>query len=414
MAKLRKKKPLNPQIEQFVTTKIRDKLKEEVPEIVIDYDGLWKLIIEEFFFEFAAFFLPQLFGDIDFSHPPEFLDQELLTIHKELKIPKQIVDKLIKVKLKDGSIKWILIHVEVQARFEIDFSTRMFLYKAFIFAKYQLPIVALAIYPLGRTPKKFDFYEESFYDTRLLYRFNAYKIAQQKEGDLMKSNNIFALFVLAHLYVIKTTPKLYDKRVIFKEKLFELAREKDIPKAKIDRMLIFVDQILALPIHLQTTFMENVVSKKTGRKRLPIEDKLEESQRAFFKAFFTAQMGVEPDVYFAQLKAAQDEATAQATAQAAAQAAAQATAQAAENQANEKLIHQIHITLQMRRQLDLEVHKTALVMNMPVDEILLIFKYEPQKKMTAELLLPIFKQYVTAKQANPSIDPMTWEYGGDK
>jgi hypothetical protein len=29
----------------------------------------------------------------------------------------------------------------------------LFLYKASIFAKYQLPIVTLAVYPAGRTPK---------------------------------------------------------------------------------------------------------------------------------------------------------------------------------------------------------------------------------------------------------------------
>ncbi|MEN9613064.1 MAG: hypothetical protein RLZZ628_3878 [Bacteroidota bacterium] len=400
MAKTKKEKPLNPPSPLLVTPEIQD--KQEVPEIVIDYDGLWKLIIEAFFFEFTAFFLPKLFKDIDLSYPPEFLDQELLTIHKELKVPKQVVDKLIKVKLKDGSIKWVLIHVEVQARFEIDFSTRMFLYKAFIFAKYQLPIVALAIYPVGRTPKNFDSYEESFYDTTVMYRFNAYKIAKQKEADLIQSDNIFALFVLAHLYVIKTTPKLYNKRVAFKEKLFELAREKDIPKAKIDRMLIFVDQVLALPIHLQTTFMENVVNKKSGRKRLPIEDKLEQSHKEFFKAFFTAQMGVEPDVYFAQQKAALD--------QAVKEAAARTEAAARKQAENEKLINQIYVAIQMHRQLDLEVAKVALVMNMPLDEIRLIFKYEQQKNITAELLLPIFQQYRDAKQANPKIDPMTWEY----
>jgi hypothetical protein len=200
--------------------------------------------------------------------------------------------------------------------------------------------------------------------------------------------------------VIKTTPKLYNKRVTFKEKLFELAREKDIPKAKIDRMLIFVDQVLALPIHLQTTFMENVVNKKSGRKRLPIEDKLEQSHKEFFKAFFTAQMGVEPDVYFAQQKAALD--------QAVKEAAAAATAK--KQVENEKLINQIYVAIQMHRQLDLDVAKVALVMNMPLDEIRLIFKYEQQKNITAELLLPIFQQYRDAKQANPKIDPMTWEY----
>jgi hypothetical protein len=408
MAKLKSKKPLNAQSTSLRKTnpkKSGSSNTKEIPEIVIDYDGLWKVIIEDFFWEFIAFFLPKLFEDLDTTYPPEFLDKELMVIHKELKIPKQIVDKLIKVKLKDGRFKWILIHVEVQARFEIDFSTRMFLYKAFIFAKFQLPIVALAIYPAGRTPKKFDYYDESLYDTTLMYRFNAYKIAQQKEADLIQSNNIFALFVLANLYVIKTAPKQYDKRVAFKEKLFELAFAKDIPKERVFRMLRFVDEIIALPIDLQTTFMDTVINKKTGRKRLPVEDRLEKSGENFFRAFFAAQMGMSFEEHLAQHKA--DIAEAAAKAQAEAAAKAQAAAQA---EADQALINRIYIAIQMRRQLDLDVNKTALIMKMPVDEILLTLKYEQQKKLTAELLLPIFKQYIAAKQANPKIDPMIWEY----
>jgi hypothetical protein len=408
MAKSKSKKPLNPQstlLGQPKQKKVNRSHTEEIPEIVIDYDGLWKVAIEDFFWEFIAFFLPKLFNDLDRSHPPEFLDKELLTIHKELKIPKQIVDKLIKVKLKDGRFKWILIHVEVQARFEIDFPTRMFLYKAFIFAKYQLPIVALAVYPAGRTPKKFDYYDESFYDTTLMYRFNAYKIAKQKEADLIQSNNIFALFVLANLYVIKTAGKQYVKRAAFKEKLFKLAFAKGISEERVFRMLRFVDEIIALPIDLQTTFMDTVINKKTGRKRLPVEDRLEKSGENFFRAFFAAQMGMSFEEHLAQHKADIAEAAAKAQAQAAAKA--QAAAQA---EADQALINRIYIAIQMRRQLDLDVNKTALVMNMPVDEILLILKYEQQKKWTAELLLPIFKQYVAAKQTNPKIDPMIWEY----
>jgi hypothetical protein len=298
--------------------------------------------------------------------------------------------------LKDGNIQWVLIHVEVQARFESDFAKRMFLYKAFIFAKYQLPIVALAIYPTRRTPPQWDVYEESFHGTTLNYRFNAYKIGKQNEADLMESDNIFALFVLANLYVIKTEPKknevreAYDQRTILKEKLFQLAREKDIPKEKIDRMLIFVNEIVALPIDLQTAFMENVITKKSKTRLTPLQKRLAQSQKDFFKAFFTAEMGIEPDVYFAQQKASAEQAQA---------------AQAAQAE-NEKLINQIYIAIQMRRQLDLEAAKVALIVNMPLDQIQFIFRHEVKKHSTAELLLPLFKQYVAAKLQNPTLNPL--------
>jgi hypothetical protein len=119
------------------------------------------------------------------------------------------------------------------------------------------------------------------------------------------------------------------------------------------------------------------------------------------RTFVFVEMIAKPEVYLGLSKIEHTEASAKIAAKVLTQL---------KRQTNEKIIDQINIVIRMRRQLELDVNKTVLVMNMPVDEIALIFKYEPQPKMTAEFLLPIFKQYVTAKQANPKIDPMIWEY----
>jgi hypothetical protein len=246
--------------------------------IIIPYDPVWKKIIEEFYVDFMQFFLPDLFAQLDASVEPVFLDQELLMIQKELNIPKQITDKLIKVRLKDGSERWILIHIEIQTKFELLFSTRMYLYQAFIFAKYRLPITALAVFTRPSTPKNFDIYETTCFGTTLTYRYNAYKIAKQNEVELMNSDNIFALFVLAHLYVIKTTPQKYEQRRIFKEKLFELTKKKQFPDDKVTRMLIFVDQILELPISLQNSFSETMAHKDPDQLMIETEAKMKASE----------------------------------------------------------------------------------------------------------------------------------------
>ena len=140
----------------------------EDDEIIIPYDTVWKTIIVEFYADFMQFFLPDLFSKLDVSVEPVFLDQELLAIQKELNIPKQITDKLIKVRLKDGTEQWLLIHVEIQTKFEFHFSTRMYLYQAFIFAKHRLPITALAIFTRAGTPKKFNIYETECFGTEYL------------------------------------------------------------------------------------------------------------------------------------------------------------------------------------------------------------------------------------------------------
>jgi hypothetical protein len=248
-------------------------------EIIIPYDSVWKTIIVEFYADFMQFFLPDLFLKLDASILPVFLDQELLAIQKELNIPKQITDKLIKVCLQDGSEQWLLIHIEIQTKFEIHFSTRMYLYQAFIFAKHRLPITALAVFTRASTPKTFNIYETECFGTSLTYRYNAYRIAKQDEIALTNSDNIFSLFVLAHLYVIKTTPKKYEQRLTFKEKLFELAEQNKFDRDKIDRMLIFVNQIMELPIQLQNSFLETMAHKDPDQEMIETLAKMKESEK---------------------------------------------------------------------------------------------------------------------------------------
>ena len=55
---------------------------------------------------------------------------------------RRMADQIVKVILKDGVEKWILIHVEVQSENEADFSARMFQYFYRIYDMYEQKIVA--------------------------------------------------------------------------------------------------------------------------------------------------------------------------------------------------------------------------------------------------------------------------------
>ena len=66
-------------------------------KLQIDFDGNWKEIITEFFEDFVAFFLPQLYPEVDFSRPFESLDKELTQILEAIGSDKlRIADKLVK------------------------------------------------------------------------------------------------------------------------------------------------------------------------------------------------------------------------------------------------------------------------------------------------------------------------------
>ncbi|WP_425058539.1 hypothetical protein SCACP_31970 [Sporomusa carbonis] len=50
------------------------------------HDSLWKIIIEDIFEDFLAFFLPDVHAAVDFSRGYEFLDKEMVFNQSELSI----------------------------------------------------------------------------------------------------------------------------------------------------------------------------------------------------------------------------------------------------------------------------------------------------------------------------------------
>ncbi len=230
--------------------------------LIIDFDGTWKAIITEFFEDFMAFFLPDIHAQIDYAASFEFLEQELYHIMETFGYTKRITDKLVQVQLKTGEARWILLHLEVQSYFETDFNKRMFLLYSWIFGKFDQKIAALAIYTGSQVPSQFHYFEQELFGTKLRYDFNTYRVMKQSEADLIASDNIFALFVLANKYVNQTREEeKYPERMRLKEKIFELALAKQIDLEKTWRFLIFVQKIMLLPSDLTEVFNQYVKSK---------------------------------------------------------------------------------------------------------------------------------------------------------
>ena len=92
-----------------------------------------------------AFFFPQAHADIDWARGYEMLDKELQPIVRQAKHGRRYVDKLVKVWLKSGEERWLLIHMEVQAWKEGDFPRRMYVYNHRIFDRYDREVISLAI-----------------------------------------------------------------------------------------------------------------------------------------------------------------------------------------------------------------------------------------------------------------------------
>jgi len=90
------------------------------------YDEPWKSALEQYLESFLAFFAPEAHAEIDWTRGYESLDQEFQQIVRDSEIGKRFIDKLVKVWLRDGEEKWLLLHIEVQSQADSDFAKRMY------------------------------------------------------------------------------------------------------------------------------------------------------------------------------------------------------------------------------------------------------------------------------------------------
>ena len=243
----------------------------------VDYDGLWKKLIYELFEEFVLFFAPDLFEGIDFLKEPEFLQQELFQEIIQEKKGKQIADQIVKVFLKSGEEKWMLIHIEVQGDPDPNFSKRMFRYYYRIFDIYDRDIVAIALFTDASNQFRPSVYHRSSYGTALTYEYNIYKFNDQDEAGLTNSNNPFAIAVLAGRYA-NEAKKDAEKRYRFKSKLIRLLLQKnDYPKEErhiyLSALIYFIDYLLQIPIELTQKLRNEIIISEEEMEMMYLDRK---------------------------------------------------------------------------------------------------------------------------------------------
>ncbi|WP_192599125.1 Rpn family recombination-promoting nuclease/putative transposase [Sporosarcina limicola] len=239
----------------------------------VDQDGLWKKVIGELFEDFLLYFAPDLHAQVDFSEKAEFLQQELFQQIIKDKKGRKITDQLVKVHLKDGEEKWVLVHVEVQSDNEPDFAKRMFQYFYRIFDKYDKEIIALAIMT---SPHKSEFPTEfryTYFGTKLNYAYNTYKIVDHSYEKLEQSDKLFSKMILAIKYMHDTREDV-DKRYTFKMKLMgEVIKSKHYSWPEIKAVFYFIDYLLRLPEKLSEKLYDKMttIMQKEGNGMVQFE-----------------------------------------------------------------------------------------------------------------------------------------------
>ncbi len=169
------------------------------------FDVLWKGFFEDFIVDAVRFWYPNADDIFDLDRGAEFRDKELQQLFPEyydLHAPK-FVDTLATLYTREGGEKWVLLHVEMQGQNDPDFAERCFIYWYRLLDRYNKRVASIVIL----TDKNKEFhpseYRYEFLDTINVFRFRSYKVIDQDEKELAKSDNPFAIAVLTVLIALK-------------------------------------------------------------------------------------------------------------------------------------------------------------------------------------------------------------------
>ncbi len=205
-------------------------------------DILWKSILEDTFDDFLRFFFPDADELFDFDLGFEYLDKELEQLfppEKDRYAPKY-VDKLVKVFTNEGSEEWILVHIEVQGYADKFFADRMFTYYYRIWDKYRRRTIAFAILTDENESFRPCKFEHSFLGTALTYQFNTFKVLDQSDQCLAESNNPFSQVILTVKAALSGKKLGEEDLLSLKIQLARRLLSRNIPKAKIGKLMIFL------------------------------------------------------------------------------------------------------------------------------------------------------------------------------
>jgi hypothetical protein len=245
-------------------TTARPKVEEQS-----DYDSAWKDVVEELFEPFLEFFFPDIYADIDFSKGYEFVSQELRKIMPASKVGKRLADELVKVHLKDGSVKYlrIFIHIEIQGQQEANFEERVFVYYYRIFDRVKesgveiISLVVLTDENENYRPDEFRIKRWGF-DLRMKYplvKIIDYKNKPEMREKLEKSTNPMAMVIKAQLRSYEIKKESNEKKSSVKWELIRQCYESGYSKKAIETLLKFIDWLIRLPIGYQDKLSIEVI-----------------------------------------------------------------------------------------------------------------------------------------------------------
>lgn len=225
------------------------------------YDAPWKGALFQFFPEFLAFYFPDVHATVDWTHMPEFLNKELQQVAQDSELGKRLADHLVRLHTLGGGERWVLVHIEVQARRDSRLAERIFVYQYRIYDRYRRPVASLAILADSSKrwrPHLFGYQTFRGCDIRLRFRIAKLKDYADQMEELLEQDNPFALLTAAHL-LTQQTKHQPQQRHAAKWRLTRMLVERDWDRQRVINLFHIIDWIMWLPKELEDRLWQDII-----------------------------------------------------------------------------------------------------------------------------------------------------------
>jgi len=225
-----------------------------------DFDSPWKDALQYYLQAFLALFFADIATDIDWSRGYESLDKEFQQIVRRAGVGKRLADKLFKVWLRDGSERWLLIHIEIQGDYDSGFPRRIFDYNSAVRQLYNRSVISLAVLCDDRPDWRPTTFRYGHWGCRMELTFRIAKLLDYKDEEYLKaSNNPFAMVVLAHQKALETRHQPVSRQQR-KLQIVKGLLQGNWSKENIRQLFRLIDWIIALPEDLEKAFRSDLMA----------------------------------------------------------------------------------------------------------------------------------------------------------
>jgi Domain of unknown function (DUF4351) len=234
-----------------------------------DYDGAWKLAVQELFPAFLAALFPVAHANIDWTQAVTFRDTEVQQSDPERTTGKQRVDVLAQVVSTDGTPAEVLVHVEIQSQRDTSLPERMFRYYGRIFDRDQVPVVSLVVLADDSPTFHPDSFRYARWGCEIVLRFPTIKLLDLDRAMLEADPSIFAAIILMHRDAQETTGQPAARMAR------KFARWRQVLRGGYDAVTVRVlldimDRLMRLPVALReptTVTMQQIEREETNMER---------------------------------------------------------------------------------------------------------------------------------------------------